>query len=1189
MLEQLSRALWSRGTLRGAAVIVGAGFSRGGARLLSDDTLLPPLWTDLARDMARELYGAQSDYEPKDPLRLAEEFRAGLGDAALTDFLRRRVCDDAYEPGPFHRDLLNLPWADVLTTNYDTLLERAAQNSRRGYKTVLAESELAHAGGPRIIKLHGSLQDGASVVISEEDYRTYPERRAAFVNTARQLFIENELCLLGFSGDDPNFLQWAGWVRDRLGGRARRIYLVGALDIPPVKRRLLEARGVAPIDLASAVKGERPDRRHAAAISLFLAYLKATRPVEPHDWEPASYQNYPSLRDNPEAWSRDLRSPDKVVEAFRAVLVKWREDRRTCPRWLVCPSAVRQLINHGTNSVEDPLLALDTLPQAESNEALLELAWRYDRGAQPLPSWLIKRMDMIATSEALNDAEPALVHALVRVLLGAARVADDEGVFADRAGRFEALAMPSDLRALVAHERCLFARDRLDFVYLANNVGKIVGDDPVWGLRRAALMYCVGKMEEALKTINAAVRELRARVLRDPDSVALRSRLAWAKFLTRALSWEDEGTAIAELDGLDWLALGKYDPWEQLHAIDAEVNKGLLKRLEARQIEPGFEAGTYRDNRDTISFGNAINITPLSELRYLAERVGLPIQSLYVNILGTRLADALRLAFEPTVAWHTQLLSTIPSYSGGPIDIHLGRLPVARLDADVVRILRERFELAIGFWRARVHRADNSAHDVSVLRLYIEALSRLTARDDATTAKAHARLALELGSDVGLKHWWLKEPIGHLLKRALAAVPRDERSELSRELLDVPLAAEWRTGGPSPDWHDSAPEAYRFVRRSGNEAIFDARVAELIRHLSDYGSARPEAAIRLLNLYQAGQLTADQAATFADALWRGVSHEESALPEGLKLHPHAFLIAPAPSDINAHARVYANLFSRHDNADPVDLVLAVSGRTPRLRPNEADAQRLFRNVTNWRPAVTDSESIGDAFSRPFRKERDRMMASVLAVVAAPALSREDRTVERAEAALAFLDETELPETLAALPIFYGLNAQIDERIIGAFRRPLAIGDRGATPAAVDAIDRWLRLAEARLVPELPDVLRDRALRALERRRVGGLAHLIYLARRLIEAGRCGNPELERVTEVLDELRAATEYGPPRGDVDVESDWAVSLPLIRAECVRLALALEQKGLGIEPIRVWRDLAARDPLPEIRHASRDAIDE
>jgi hypothetical protein len=72
------------------------------------------------------------------------------------------------------------------------------------------------------VKLHGTIGDAGPLIFAEEDYRTYPAKYAAFVNFARQVFIENELCLVGFSGDDPNFLQWAGWVRDHLGGSARR-------------------------------------------------------------------------------------------------------------------------------------------------------------------------------------------------------------------------------------------------------------------------------------------------------------------------------------------------------------------------------------------------------------------------------------------------------------------------------------------------------------------------------------------------------------------------------------------------------------------------------------------------------------------------------------------------------------------------------------------------------------------------------------------------------------------------------------------------------------------------------------------------------------------------------------------------------------------------------------------------------
>ncbi|MBN8915081.1 MAG: SIR2 family protein [Rhizobiales bacterium] len=1140
--------------------------------------------------MARELYGAQSANAPRDPLRLAEEFRASLGDAALTDFLRRRIRDDTFEPGQIHRDLLDLPWADVLTTNYDTLLERAAQDARRGYDLVRKESDLPHAGGPRIIKLHGSLRDGASVVISEEDYRTYPQRRAAFVNTARQVFIENELCLLGFSGDDPNFLQWAGWVRDRLSTAARRIYLVGALDLPPVKRRLLEARGVAPIDLAPAVESERADRRHAAAISMFLAHLKAARPAEPDDWKPASYAHYPSLRGGDhDAWFRDGRNPEKVVEALRAALVIWRADRQTCPGWLVCPLDVRRSIRSGTTSVNNLSLALDTSPENERRDALLELAWRHDRGGQSLPPWLAERMDAISTSEGLSEADPELVRALARVLLGAARAADDEAALATRAARFASLATPGDLPALVAYERCLFARDRLDFAFVIENASKVEGDDPVWGLRRASLLYWVGETEKAQRTIGAAARELRARILRNPDSIALRSRLAWAKTLADALRWEDEGVVLAELEGLDRMALRNYDPWEQLRALDAEVDEGLRKRLEARQIEPGFEAGTYNDNRNTVTFRGAAQVTPLSELRQVAEQAGLPIRTRRVNVLGTRLADALRLVFEPTSAWHSAFLSTKPNYSKGPIDIHLGRIAIARLDGKTITELRERLEHAISFWRARVRKRINNSEYVDVLRLYVETLSRVAARDDAETAKAHVRLAVELGTDDGLNHWWMNEPIGHLLKRAVDAVPPGERNELSSEFLRFPLAAERDDGDPSMFWYDPAPDAYRFVHRSGNEAIFDARVAAFLHHLAADGPSRPEAAIRLLYLHEEGQLTAGQASSFAAALWKDVQQDNNALPVGTHLLSHAFLITPAPPGIDARSRVYTHLFGSGEGADPVDLVMAARSETPYLRPNKADAVRLFRNVTGWRPKARDPDAIGDAFDRSAREKSDQMMASVLGIVAAPALAHHDRTVERAEAALTFLDETNLPEALSALSIFYGLNADINFRIENAFRRPLAIGERRATPAAVNALDRWLRLTEANQALPLPDVLRDRALLALERGRIGGLAHLIYLARRLIEADRCGTPEFDRIADVLDELREATDYGLPSGDADIESDRAVSLPLIRAECVRLARVLEGKGVTTEPVRAWRDLAARDPLPEVRNAARDVIDE
>ncbi len=132
--------------------MVGAGFSRNAERA-GRDSRLPPLWSDLRDGMASMLYHGRLQDAPRDPLRLAEEFRTYLGQASLVDFVRAYVPDLSWTPGRLHTSLMALPWAEVLTTNYDTLLERASGHNR----VVRAAADLAHVRSPRVIKLHGSI------------------------------------------------------------------------------------------------------------------------------------------------------------------------------------------------------------------------------------------------------------------------------------------------------------------------------------------------------------------------------------------------------------------------------------------------------------------------------------------------------------------------------------------------------------------------------------------------------------------------------------------------------------------------------------------------------------------------------------------------------------------------------------------------------------------------------------------------------------------------------------------------------------------------------------------------------------------------------------------------------------------------------------------------------------------------
>src|SRR5579875_3357966 len=133
-LQQIAKALWKQGKTRGAAVLVGAGFSRN-AQLLHTDGSYPPLWSELASEMQLRLDPTVKGW--RDPLRLAEEFRVVLGEPALEGLIRDLVTDDEWAPGKLHKQLVELPWVDILTTNWDTLLERAAVSViGQAYETV---------------------------------------------------------------------------------------------------------------------------------------------------------------------------------------------------------------------------------------------------------------------------------------------------------------------------------------------------------------------------------------------------------------------------------------------------------------------------------------------------------------------------------------------------------------------------------------------------------------------------------------------------------------------------------------------------------------------------------------------------------------------------------------------------------------------------------------------------------------------------------------------------------------------------------------------------------------------------------------------------------------------------------------------------------------------------------------------
>ena len=285
------------------SVMVGAGFSRNACEKF-------PLWKDLLYDMVTELYSDEIEssflrykeinpdvkisleYFTKEeasriiervgPLKIASEYivRRGYREA-IEYYIEERIpyidtdshkfkfagknaaTEIDVDPDKFlaHKKLLEgFNWDRIYTTNYDRLLEYAMGFTGKKYKVITKAKDLSVSREiPSIIKLHGDLYypkekrvfmfDGnphQQYIISEDDYKSYPEKHEAFTQLMRISLLQGVFCLIGFSGDDPNFINWLNWVRDILvtddkveGRHKYKIYLIGlSKDTPDAVRQI---------------------------------------------------------------------------------------------------------------------------------------------------------------------------------------------------------------------------------------------------------------------------------------------------------------------------------------------------------------------------------------------------------------------------------------------------------------------------------------------------------------------------------------------------------------------------------------------------------------------------------------------------------------------------------------------------------------------------------------------------------------------------------------------------------------------------------------------------------------------------------------------------------------------------------------------------------------------------------------
>ncbi len=228
--------------------------------------------------------------------RLAE--RAGLGDQAeslgrLDPLDRARILGSelqlrqgetlgaavADELRGFHRasllhfQLASLQVSEFVTTNYDELFEGACTPVGTDEPTRLSviPYNLRPDAGRWLLKLHGSISDPRTIVITREDYLRYEQKRGALYGIVQALLITKRMLFIGFSLQDDNFYRLVDEVRRALagaGGEPRPLGTAVTLGSEPLLRRIWE-------DDLSIVELEGDEATAARRLEVLLDYVIA--------------------------------------------------------------------------------------------------------------------------------------------------------------------------------------------------------------------------------------------------------------------------------------------------------------------------------------------------------------------------------------------------------------------------------------------------------------------------------------------------------------------------------------------------------------------------------------------------------------------------------------------------------------------------------------------------------------------------------------------------------------------------------------------------------------------------------------------------------------------------------------------------------------------------------------------------
>lgn len=201
-----------------------------------------PTWSNLINALKKEL--PKSINNETDDLKVAQIYKDTRDSKEYYETIRSILKDGKVAYNPIHTAILQLNPFQIITTNYDNLIEQAIQANYKQYDIIRQDSDLPYYRYPnKVIKMHGDFSIG-NIVLTEDDYYNYGREFPLIRSFVSSLFTTNVVLFVGFSFDDLNLKIILNEIKTILDKDMQRVYLLTDDNVDKEMHEYYENKGI---------------------------------------------------------------------------------------------------------------------------------------------------------------------------------------------------------------------------------------------------------------------------------------------------------------------------------------------------------------------------------------------------------------------------------------------------------------------------------------------------------------------------------------------------------------------------------------------------------------------------------------------------------------------------------------------------------------------------------------------------------------------------------------------------------------------------------------------------------------------------------------------------------------------------------------------------------------------------------